>query len=211
MVPLKHFYMIRHGETEANAARIMAGSLDSPLTDNGRRQAREAAGLISALSVRPTLIVHSPLSRARETASIINDQMGLPMVEEAEIAEWHVGDWEGQSYDLCLDLFKGSMDAPNGETFNNFSERVRRAKNRILKRSELSPLIVSHGGVFRAFGNIYGIPAPGVANCKLYEFEPYENETRFPWKVWTYEPINRTPDGYASTPVRRSVDIFQLS
>ncbi len=31
MVPAKHFYMIRHGETTANKARKMAGSLDSLL------------------------------------------------------------------------------------------------------------------------------------------------------------------------------------
>ncbi|MBX2833542.1 MAG: histidine phosphatase family protein, partial [Micavibrio sp.] len=31
-VPIKHFYMIRHGQSEANAAKILAGHTDSPLT-----------------------------------------------------------------------------------------------------------------------------------------------------------------------------------
>ena len=75
MIPLKHFYMIRHGETEANAARIMAGSLDSPLTENGRRQAKTAQVIVNSLAVKPSVIIHSNLSRARETAQIINEEV----------------------------------------------------------------------------------------------------------------------------------------
>ena len=92
-VPAKRFYMIRHGQTEANAAQRMAGWLDSPLTDLGRQQADHARKKVEALEDKPQIIVHSQLSRARETAAIINANLNLPMIEDEDYAEMHAGDW----------------------------------------------------------------------------------------------------------------------
>jgi len=91
-IHLQHFYMIRHGETEANAARLMAGSLDSPLTPKGRQQAKDTQIIIENLEIKPRAIVHSQLSRARNTAKILNTNLNLPMHEDADLAEWHAGD-----------------------------------------------------------------------------------------------------------------------
>ncbi|MDP2085711.1 MAG: extracellular solute-binding protein [Gemmobacter sp.] len=45
MIPLLHhpFWFLRHGETVANAADVIAGSTDSPLTAQGQQQADQAA------------------------------------------------------------------------------------------------------------------------------------------------------------------------
>ena len=61
MLPAKPFYMIRHGQTEANRDCIMAGSLDSPLTDTGRGrgQARHVQDVVQTLESKPSLIVHT--------------------------------------------------------------------------------------------------------------------------------------------------------
>ena len=72
MIPSKHFYMIRHGQTEANAAQIMAGSIDSPLTALGRQQAKNVHDILENLEIKPKTIIHSHLSRAKETAEILN-------------------------------------------------------------------------------------------------------------------------------------------
>ncbi len=48
-------------------------------------------------------------------------------------------------------------------------------------------LVVSHGGVFRAFGEIYQFPLRGISNCTLYEFEPLTNSHRIPWRIWCYD------------------------
>ena len=190
------FYMIRHGQTEANAARIMAGSLDSPLTDLGRQQARAAIHALEHLPVKPRTIVHSPLGRARETAMILNEALKLPMHEDADIAELHAGDWEGASYDVCPGLMEDWIDPPNGEMFASFFARITRAKNRILKGFPGPALLVTHGGVFRAFGKIYGLNSTGVENCHLHEFEPNAARPHFPWTIWQYDllpaPV-RTP------------------
>lgn len=204
MVPAKHFYMIRHGETTANKARKMAGSLDSPLTDFGREQAAHVQNIVADLEIKPKAIVHSNLSRARDTASIINQALNVPMHEEADLAELHAGDWEGVPYDECQDLLTGWPDPPNGETFSEFCARIRNGKTKALSQHDTPVLIVSHGGVFRAFGGVYGLKPPGIfRNCHLYEFQPDPSNDIFPWKVWSYD--------YESTIERVSVDVYHLS
>lgn len=190
VIPVKHFYMIRHGETEANAARIMAGSIDSPLNENGIAQAHGAQKIIENLNIRPSHIVHSNLSRARDTAHILNKNLTLPVAENADLAEIHVGIWEGQSYDVCQDMLKGWVDVQNGEPYLDFFARIKRAKIHCLEHYE-TPLIVSHGGVFRAFFELYGIQMQGVHNCTLYEFYPCEiTNGAFPWKVFRHDEEN---------------------
>ena len=197
MIPIKHFYMIRHGETEANAARIMAGMLDSPLTERGREQARNVQRVVETLHIKPSRIIHSHLSRARDTASIINQALNIPMVEDPDYAEMHAGDWEGAPYEDCNLLFKGWTDPPGGEPYQAFFDRVKRAKIKALQ-TETPVMVVCHGGVFRAFWKLYDIHSEGVQNCKLYEFEPVSTplQSAFPWKIWRYdieEEIMRRP------------------
>ncbi|MBP7758882.1 MAG: histidine phosphatase family protein [Alphaproteobacteria bacterium] len=202
MLPARHFYMIRHGETEANAQRIMAGRLDSPLNETGKAQARAVHDVLSSLSVKPRTIVHSHLSRARDTAKILNEVLSAPIHEDAGLAELDAGDWEGQPYEVCSPLLQGWQDPPNGETFTAFAARLKKAKSRALNTHDGPVLIVSHGGVFRGLGMIYGLEVPGVfKNCQLHEFIPDPKNTVFPWAVWSYTSL-------ASGTVREKTDIF---
>src|SRR5215213_6896136 len=87
------FYYLRHGETEANAAGTIAGSLDVELTPLGREQARLAARALAGAPI--TAIYASPLRRARETAQPIAEALQLPVTILDEIAERNWGDLEG--------------------------------------------------------------------------------------------------------------------
>ncbi|MCK5374633.1 MAG: histidine phosphatase family protein [Alphaproteobacteria bacterium] len=187
MLPDRPFYMIRHGQTEANSARIMAGHTDSPLTAKGRKQARDAQNVVKALNIKPTAIVHSHLSRAHDTAAIINEVLNISMHEETDLAELYAGDWEGQPVDICKSAFATRTNAPNGESFDEFEARIQCGINKVLKTFESPVLIVSHGGVFRAFGGIYKLSVLGTfENCHLYEFQPNLKENVFPWDVYSY-------------------------
>lgn len=188
MIIAKHFYMIRHGQTEANAAEVMAGSMDSPLTKHGREQAYAVQKIVASLSVKPKVIAHSHLSRARDTANIINEVLGVPMMEDPDLAELHAGDWEGVPWADCPDLLTGWPDPPGGEPFEEFMLRVKRGKNRHLEAHEGPVLIVCHGGVFRAFGKLYDLEVGSIIqNCHLYEFEPDPEGGSFPWRAWHYD------------------------
>jgi broad specificity phosphatase PhoE len=75
-------FLCRHGETENNRLKKIQGArVDPPLNDLGRRQAVRLGESFSALkksglSVVPTVVLHSNLQRARETAAILSLTVG---------------------------------------------------------------------------------------------------------------------------------------
>ncbi len=207
MLPAKTFYMIRHGETEANAAQIMAGSMDSPLTAKGRAQAHTAQKIVKCLDIKPAAIYHSHLSRARDTAAIINEAINAPLFEDADLAEIHAGDLEGACYSLCQDLFRGWPQIPNAESGKEFFARVKRGKMKALSSDYAPVLIVCHGGVMRAFGEIHSISPPSrFQNAHLYEFSPNANNPIFPWNVFDFSLCEKT-----KKLLRNRSDIYDIS
>jgi broad specificity phosphatase PhoE len=179
------FYMIRHGESEANLGQFCSGHVDVALTEKGVNQARKAALVVAALAVKPSLIIHSHLQRARITAQIINEKLNVEMIEDAEIAEQMYGDWEGVGWAETRQPLRDGIDPPNGETHAAFNERVRTTISKyILEYEKSAPVMfVCHGGVFRAIGNLYKQKIHGVENCALHHFAPDMANDIFPWKI----------------------------
>ena len=206
MIPKRSFYILRHGESEANAADIIAGGgLDSPLNDMGRGQAhclREAIKFLE--ETRPDRIYHSHQSRARETAQIVNEALGLDMHEHPHIHEHFVGEWEGQPGELFGDRLRAGETPPGGESPDEFSECVRGAFTEILEgKPEETPLVVCHGGVFAALGRLFNRRINRISNCHLHFFEalsfgddeptqaqlapPAEEAVQVPFRIWHYD------------------------
>jgi broad specificity phosphatase PhoE len=79
--------LVRHGRTEANAARKLQGRLDLPLDDVG---AAQVAGMAQWLG-RPDRVVSSPLLRARQTA----DAFGVPYEVDERWIELDYGSLDG--------------------------------------------------------------------------------------------------------------------
>ncbi len=183
MIPAIPFYMIRHGESEANLGQYASGHVDVALTPKGLEQARAAAKIVAALEVKPSVIVHSHLQRARITAQIINEGLGLPMFEHPEIAEQMYGDWEGVTWETTRQPIRDGIDPPNGETHADFYQRVKGAITSFVNGHEGPILIVCHGGVFRAFGGLYKSPMTGIENCSLHHFVPDAANEAFPWNI----------------------------
>lgn len=186
-IPLKPFYMIRHGESEANRDGVMSGSLDTPLTENGKQQAKQIHAIINQLTVLPELIVHSNLSRAIDTATIINEALNLPMHKTPLLAEFNFGDWGGQPVKDIRPKFYAGGNPPNGETHESFRTRIKKGLNYALDLSEKPVMIVCHGGVFRAFHGFYNVTITPTENAKLYHFEPCHDTPEFPWNITLIE------------------------
>lgn len=147
--------LVRHGETAANLEKVWHGSIDTPLTPRGADQARRVAEYVNATRADARAIYASPLTRTRLTAAEIGAALGLPVRIEPDLAELHLGDWEGRSYrELFLvekmwDRMRDDPDfaAPGAESARGVARRVAAALRRIAAAHAGERVIaVSHGG-----------------------------------------------------------------
>ncbi|WP_033067638.1 histidine phosphatase family protein [Thalassospira australica] len=172
------FVFIRHGETDANRAGIIAGSNEPPLNDTGREQAVAIAPLL-AITKWHTVYV-SPQDRARTTA-----QLALPDYEAKVLdglRERHWGDLEGRPISELCPRFD---TPPNGEGFDAMCQRVSFAMQQALAEvSDDLTVIVAHSGVARCILYMTGFDADGprVPNATPILFRPSADG-------WTYENL----------------------
>ena len=88
-------YIIRHGETDLNAAGVLQGWYDQPLNDSGRFLAAETGKKLKG--VRFDGCFSSPLKRAAETAEILLRESGneIPVIYDDRLKEMSFGVKEG--------------------------------------------------------------------------------------------------------------------
>ncbi|HKG04453.1 MAG TPA: histidine phosphatase family protein [Conexibacter sp.] len=92
--------LARHGETDDNVPPLrFQGQRDTPLNERGREQARELADRVAALEQPVASLWASDLSRARETAEIVGERIGLTPQLDARLREGWRGEWEGFLFD----------------------------------------------------------------------------------------------------------------
>ncbi len=149
------FIFLRHGETEWNARGVSQGNVDVPLNVRGWAQARAAAAALRGQPI--ATIVHSPLSRARDTAAVIAEALGLPLHEDPDLREAAFGVQEGQPNGEWFGHWvRGAFTPVGGESFAVLAARARAAMNRALARDPLV-LVVGHGAFFRAVRAAMGL------------------------------------------------------
>ena len=85
-------YVVRHGETDANAEGRYQGSLDIDLNERGVLQAQE---LRVRLPAQIDTVIVSPLRRAQQTAAIVFADDGLELRTREAFRERGVGVFEG--------------------------------------------------------------------------------------------------------------------
>jgi len=169
------FFLIRHGETDWNRERRIMGRLPVPLNATGREQARAAAAQLSGLGIEA--IWTSPLARARSTAEIVAERIGITSVrDDAELTEMDFGSWEGRPYaEVIRDpLFPAlqrdvSTALPGGESLPQVRERMFRAMTRIAAASDGARVaIVSHGDPLRlVIAGCLAIPIEEMRRLRL--------------------------------------------
>jgi len=177
---MTELYLVRHGETEWNAARRIQGRTDIPLNDTGRRQAREAAELLARRSWHG--VYASPLDRAHETAEIIAARLGLDGVTDIDaLIERDYGEAEGMGFDEIEALYPEGVRAPGQETREEVAARVVPA---LLELAERHPgerlVIVSHGGAIRSVLQTAepGTQHPRITNASVHSFRVEDGALR---------------------------------
>ena len=97
-------YIIRHAETDYNNKGIYIGKKDISINKNGIKQANYLGKLLKKEDV--DLIVASSLTRATETANIINKYIKKDIIIDNHFAEVNIGDCEGLTNNEVFKIIK---------------------------------------------------------------------------------------------------------
>ncbi|HEU5268394.1 MAG TPA: bifunctional RNase H/acid phosphatase [Jatrophihabitans sp.] len=168
--------LLRHGVTEYSVQLRFAGRSDLDLTEQGIEQARLAAGRIAELG-EVAAIYSSPLLRARHTAQLVGERLGLPVTVEDGLIETDYGSWDGYTLaearlkwpdELARWLVDPAVAPPDGESFVHTARRMQQARNRILRaQAGKTVLLVSHVSPIKALVQL-ALNAPPESVLRMY-------------------------------------------
>ncbi|HEX5591391.1 MAG TPA: histidine phosphatase family protein [Candidatus Limnocylindrales bacterium] len=144
---------VRHAATGNASRRVISGTLDEPLSEVGRGQARAFVERFGHL--RADVVVSSPLSRSLETARALTG-LGDDRIERWKscmerdygllqgIPPDEVATWRSRIRYVSAGGIDHSVNPPEGETLGQVRARARRVAARLLARPEDSILVFSH-------------------------------------------------------------------
>jgi 2,3-bisphosphoglycerate-dependent phosphoglycerate mutase len=175
--------LVRHGETDWNRDGRFQGHADPPLNATGRKQARALADVVAGETA--DAVYSSDLARARQTADIIGERLGLPVVHERALREIDVGAWQGLNHAEIEGRFPGGLDRWRageagwelGESYEELTARLLPVLREIARRHpEGEVVVVGHGGTIRALrAHVAGVSVaesrrttPAIANCDVF-------------------------------------------
>jgi broad specificity phosphatase PhoE len=178
--------VVRHGETEWSRAGKHTGRTDVPLTETGRRRARELGARLADQSF--ALVLASPLLRARETCELAG--FGPWMEIWGDLREWDYGDYEGLTTPEIRERSPGwnlwRDGCPGGETAAAVGARADRALER-LRSADGDAIAFAHGHILRVLGARW-IAMDPTAGARLalstagLSVLGYERETEVLWR-----------------------------
>ncbi|MHA1228067.1 MAG: histidine phosphatase family protein [Candidatus Hodarchaeales archaeon] len=199
-------FLVRHGESTGNKNKIYQGHKDYPLSEKGKEQAIALRERMIKKGITPNEIYSSDLSRASQTADIINEVFNVPIYKYSGLRELDLGIYSGKHAseikalgDNVIGKFFDdySLKIPEGESINDMIKRIEIAFREIISRHENYSngnqiLIVAHGGtLFHILDSILKIFKPPANqwfdNCKMQEIN------RNPDGSWIIESFNEVP------------------
>ena len=162
-------YLVRHGETTWNRVGRQQGHNDSPLTELGIEQARTAGRVLqrAIADIYNVCIETSPLGRARQTALIVGEILGLDpnaILVAPLLIEHHLGNWQGLTHAEIDARDPGALQAreehkwdyvvPGGESYALVAERAKQWL--ASKRHAPITIAVTHAIISRTIQGAYG-------------------------------------------------------
>ncbi|MFS2176742.1 histidine phosphatase family protein [Rhizobium pisi] len=161
-------YVVRHGQTEFNAAGRWQGQCDSPLTNIGRAQASEVAGILHRQGVNESAkIVSSPLGRAMQTAQIIAENLGIVHAVKLDdrLKEVGMGSWDGLTNAEIEAKWPNARDglginewffhSSDGESYDGMLARIREALDELMLDLSVPKIVVCHGVTSRLLRGLH--------------------------------------------------------
>ena len=148
---MKTIYLMRHGETLFNTMDVNQGQCDSPLTENGIRQAEAAKAWFDAHHVHFDTVYSSTAERACDTAEIVSG--GMPYTRRKNLKEIFLGTKEASpNAENPAYPYGDYFVKYGGEDLDAFTQRIYSAVRQAAEEAA-GPvvLIVSHGMAIRRF------------------------------------------------------------
>ncbi|CAL8896412.1 histidine phosphatase family protein [Kocuria varians] len=164
--------LIRHGQTDWNLQGRLQGRSDIPLNETGREQAREVGRELAASGRHWDALVSSPLQRARETAELIGEQIGLTLSGTYEdLVERSFGDAEGYDCTGKSDEQRHAFMEEHGETTEDVIRRGIAVLQRIVADyPDQDVMVVAHGTIIRlTVDRIRGTKLHSLANGEVLD------------------------------------------
>jgi len=159
-------FLIRHGETTGDLEDRYGGTYDDHLTEKGQQQLQATAEKLTDSQIK--VIFHSPLIRARESAAIISSHVNCPLVEVSGFKERNYGILGGLTKAEALEKYPDATEAhkdymntdPEGESYDDFNERVIAAFEATKPEMPETCAILAHGGSLKRILAHLGEPLP---------------------------------------------------
>ena len=181
--------LLRHGESEANAANRFTGSADPALTANGRGQADAVARQLLDRGIRPARIFRSTLRRCADTTAIVTAVTGsqdVPVIANPALNERDYGALTGLNKAEAADRYgveqvlrwrRSYADAPpDGESLRDTAARVLAYHIHVMLPAIMqggATLVVAHGNSLRALEkHLSGISDADIAGLEIPTGQP---------------------------------------
>ena len=187
--------LLRHGQTNWNIDFRLQGVTDIPLNETGIAQAKTAGAVIAELAEQGEvwdLLLSSPLSRARDTAVMVGEAIGIEGINIEELLlERSFGIAEGLSHEEWKAQFADTNHVPGGESLEALEARSWVLLQHLLDRHQgRRVLTVSHGALIRTLLRLVSqgeFPREGerLGNACL---SVLEHTDELGWRVARYEP-----------------------
>ncbi len=182
--------LVRHGQSVANAQGRLQGQFDSPLSDQGRGEARALARRLRQEGWEIAAVYASDLKRAAETATILAQALDAPLALDARLREYDWGVLSGFTWPEIQahypDIWQrwqsgqGPVDIPEEEGNEPFQRRLAAllADVQAAHQNGECILLVAHGGSLgMVLAHLLGLatrrPTPfrfGNASLSIVEF-----------------------------------------
>ncbi len=155
--------LIRHGESAparpGESFPMVDGHGDPALHDQGHRQAARVGARLKSAPIAAIYV--TKLQRTHQTAAPLAEHLGLGPVQDPDLHEVHLGDWDGGLYRIKAaegdPIYRRAVERqdwgeiPGAETKDQFFGRVRRGLLRVASaHADQQVAVVVHGGVIGA-------------------------------------------------------------
>src|SRR5450432_4125260 len=194
--------LIRHGETDWNAAGKFQGHACVPLNDKGQRQATRLAEHLAATAQDVTSLYASDSLRTRQTAEAVATQLALPSNLDERLREIDLGEWQGLTRDeaqqwdakrfqsIMADPFNNAR--PGGESGLQVARRALAALESIaVANPDQYVLAITHGGTIRNLLDYLGIKntKDHIFNTSITRLGHDPALTESPWLLVAFNQI----------------------